>query len=483
MRAPGPYRSVLLPCLGLIAGAWLAACVEGPTDPGTDNSRGALIPCSTDLECVSAGLVCDPLRRSCVCTADSMCAGTPERPFCNAFTGRCVAEVAGCRSDDECQQGEFCDVARRTCRVRRAFCEPCSYDLECGGPEDLCVRASDSPTAPTFCATACDSSGGCPAGRECRETNRGLQCVPEGGRCGASLGCNPNSGQTCSVDGHCTQGADQVCDFADGTCRARQSGCASGQACDPSSRQCVLSCEADRDCAERYGPGYQCDPVHQVCLRAPVCHEDGDCPEDEFCLKEPGRDAPSDAGSCTPSCYTDSDCPIAQRCLSVPGEGNRFRCQPGCLVDPDCPMNARCIGGSCETKDPQGRQYCQSREVCEYMQVCNSEKVCVAPVSDRHCTACDQGCGSGLCQPVFASKTCDSSLQCPVGTTRERVADPSCDGHPEVCSDRGQWVPCAYACVFQRCLQRCGSDNDCPKGFGCSPYFNFCEPANAEFCL
>jgi uncharacterized protein YkwD len=64
-------------------------------------------------------------------------------------------------------------------------CQPCRLAIDCGGPEDLCVR--NNSTGVRFCASACSTGADCPSGYTCTEiTRQGTtvsQCIPEGGVC------------------------------------------------------------------------------------------------------------------------------------------------------------------------------------------------------------------------------------------------------------------------------------------------------------
>src|SRR5436305_418570 len=113
----------------------LAACKSSVPPPPT------AVPdtCSSDAECKSA-FRCDLQIRRCVCTADSACGGTT--PFCNAFTGLCVAQIAGCTSNSACASGEYCDTALRTCKAITGFCKACKTDAECGAGSS-CLQHPD----------------------------------------------------------------------------------------------------------------------------------------------------------------------------------------------------------------------------------------------------------------------------------------------------------------------------------------------------
>lgn len=71
-----------------------------------------------------------------------------------------------------------------------ALCEACSFDVQCGGDDDLCVQLGNG----TVCGEAC-TDGDCPAGFVCSASAVtsvdgavGRQCVPEAGTCGAQQG-------------------------------------------------------------------------------------------------------------------------------------------------------------------------------------------------------------------------------------------------------------------------------------------------------
>src|SRR5438309_2238712 len=157
----------------------LAACKSSVPPPPT------AVPdtCSSDAEC-SAHFRCDLELRRCVCSSDDACSGGT--PFCNAFTGLCVAQVAGCTSSTTCAAGQYCDTALRTCKAITGFCHGCKTNAECGAGS-VCVAHPDFAAAGTFCVPAC-SGGSCAPGLSCKSGN----CFPAAA-CGNSNACFPDS--------------------------------------------------------------------------------------------------------------------------------------------------------------------------------------------------------------------------------------------------------------------------------------------------
>lgn len=440
----------------------VVACSAEPEKP-QDRVSITSLPCAIDAECAELGFVCDDGRRTCVCTSDSMCEDKEGTPYCNAFTGHCVAEIAGCKTDSECSANEFCDGALRICREKKPYCGSCTQDAECGGPNDYCVKHPDFPGSASYCATACTAEGACPTGQACRDTEKGKQCVPENVRCqsGQSVECTPDSKQRCRENADCSGG--QVCDDATSLCRAASSGCRASQSCDPISRKCVTSCEFNADCQERYGPNYVCE--EQTCVPMESCLRDEDCGDDSFCFKMPGSSAET-VGACQASCRSHDDCYLQQVC----SDGPRRKCVSGCTSNADCPLNAICSNGSCEFKDSAGNRRCQLTEVCDFKEVCENNSCRLDP---KHCGAgtstCPQG---GKLSAIFFSPGCvgGTAVACPAGS------------HQGVVNQGGGN---ANLCKIERCLYSCADHSDCPNGFYCDQWLgSICQPNenNAAQC-
>lgn len=78
------------------------------------------------------------------------------------------------------------------------LCEPCTADIQCGGPNDACIVLAGGQQR---CLVDCqENPDGCPTGTSCSvgpligvsgTTRR--QCVPLAGRCAASVSCTPDA--------------------------------------------------------------------------------------------------------------------------------------------------------------------------------------------------------------------------------------------------------------------------------------------------
>ncbi len=426
------------------------ACKSGSSaaDAGTRN----VISCNTDEEC--GAFVCDKARRQCVCTTDDMCQAAARgaaAAFCNAFTGACVTgdQIAGCKSATDCTKDQFCDVAVRTCKPKRAYCETCTRDAECGATSK-CARHPDYTATDPFCMTPCGTADACPSGQKCRDTEKGKACVPEG-QCNADPTCVPDSFQLCSADADCTQGTSQRCNLAEGRCVASVvSICVSGQSCDPRTNHCVAACAADADCVARFGANFLC--VQASCRPSNACTSHDQCAPSEFCLKAAGA-GPSTAGICKPSCSDTSQCPIGTQCAKDAAT-QHFVCQTSCSGDSDCLFNQYCESGTCQPG-------CQINDVCAFRERCTNHQ-CVA--DSKHCQTCNTGCSGGLCGTIGTSDVCVPATQqcpaCPSGATAIRAGPAGSSCSPQV----------ECICTIKRCLYPCSDQQDpsqCPKGFTC----------------
>ena len=135
----------------------LAACKSSVPPPPT------AVPdtCSSDAECES-NFRCDLQLRRCVCTADSACGGTT--PFCNAFTGLCVAQIRGLHLEQRLP-------AASTATPR---CAPASPSPGSARPAPAtrsaapARRARRIPTSRRRGSSACRPAAAAPARRACR---------------------------------------------------------------------------------------------------------------------------------------------------------------------------------------------------------------------------------------------------------------------------------------------------------------------------
>jgi hypothetical protein len=407
----------LLPLVAVVLGLTISGC-NGQSNGNGDQDTHELRSCNVDAECQS-GFVCDRELRRCVCTSDAACLGGL---FCNAFTGRCVEDVPGCTSDAACEANQYCDVPTRTCRARRAFCEPCEADIECGGASDQCVR--DETVNRRYCGQSCSTDTECPDGALCQSVNGYQTCWPAVATCEQLKGCNPNSSQACTESADCTEGEDQVCDQVQGICVARVPTCPFGMVCGRDSQQCEAACITDDDCNADpdCGPESPCRCTNNECVPISLCAQDQDCEPGRLCVIEPGHVE----GECRPDCQGDSSlCPQGTLCRD---RGSRYECVTGCQSNADCTVSENCIGSECVGTSTSGDQYCQMPEVCDLCEACQDDgaggrtcqtlaatcQVCSVPAGQ--CT----GSAPSFCCAIFTSTgyrgiDCSGGRLCPAG--------------------------------------------------------------------
>lgn len=404
--------------------------------------------CNVDAECKASDagvdLRCDPVRRVCICLSDLDCNRNPEAPvrFCNNYTGLCVANVAGCKSNADCEASEYCDPSIRACQPVKTFCEQCATDEECGGAGDDCVL--DPNLNQKFCATACETKSDCPRGGECRDFGGKKLCGPptqvdtEGNipSCLSFESCTPDTLQTCNSDAECTQSEGQRCDTSQGRCIALERKCPFGTACDPTAKICVTECSIDEDCGDS---NQRC--INRVCEAPFSCEEDSDCSASRVCSKAPGQTV----GQCRPFCQSDAECPLATIC-SESADG-RSRCVEGCRpCDPSmatcgprdgnrgCPIESRCgAAGLCEYAPEGEPSYCQSSSACDTCESCN------------------------LSPNLGEQFRCRSA----------RLSFPYCErcATPTECGGGGTCVQLVDGLTY--CMRQCGGGQECPQGFVC----------------
>ncbi len=413
-------------CVVLLAG--LSGCKGGTGGSADGGNRPATNStfCNQDNEC-QQDFRCDRELHRCVCTSDQSCPGAL---FCDAFTGQCVQSVPGCTSDGDCQDPstQYCDLASRTCHTRKHFCEACSTDAECGTSTDKCV--TDPNLGQKFCGKSCSTNADCPTDASCQSIGGVKTCWPTVATCNQLLGCNPDSGQSCSADSDCTQGTDQICDKTAGHCVARVPSCPYGMVCDQSTSQCTAACTTDNDCAsDPKCQGGPCRCTDSQCVPIAVCKTNTDCASGKVCVITPG----ATTGECGPGCSADSDCPVGQVCNQSAGRGY---CTAGCTTNADCPLESNCIASHCEATDTTGNvNYCQVTEVCQTCELCsadsNGRTQSCKPVGNTYCQTCsapDNGCATVnanqyCCDTNFSAGTvtgilgqdCSGGRSCPKG--------------------------------------------------------------------
>lgn len=369
-----------------------------PADAGSADYVGRF--CNVDAEC--GVLRCDKVRRQCICLSDLSCAGTdPNAPprFCNNYTGLCVTDITGCKTDAECGQTSFCDPSTRSCHSLKSFCQSCIEDRECGGRGDNCIL--DTTLNRKFCGTACDVSADCPRGATCQDKGGVKQCWPDRtatgqlATCNNFAGCTPDSLRTCNTNADCGD-MSQRCDVAQGKCVAVQQVCPFGTTCDPRLKLCLAECVQDADCGSTT---LRC--VNRSCEPVSACQVDGDCPDNKSCAMAPG----ATVGECKTSCGADSECPLSQVCVA---DGGRASCQAGCTNNGGCGLDQRCNSSRrCEGPVVAGARVCQGTSVCRTCEVCDgvSNTCGLATSTFPHCQPCSSSadCAGGTCVALSLS--------------------------------------------------------------------------------
>jgi hypothetical protein len=495
-------RKVLPPsCFALgaaLVGLALAGCSENKnSNQPIDKQSLVGRSCNVDDEC--GELRCDAVRRHCICRSDDdcqpgftcdatgcscklggsgcganedccsqlcedgSCASCPMEgescdgaccpglvcenstcvvPVCNNFTGLCVANVAGCKSDLECPAGEWCDKTVRACKPRKGFCEPCASDHECGGDSDLCVE--DTALRQKFCAVACDPANedsDCERmvgnGASCQNFGGRWQCWPkEGKNCKLFRGCIPDSRKTCETSAQCDDVPDQICDPGSGLCVARVQMCPFGQVCDGRSRVCVDACISDADCiaidARLRCVNRGCEPLGECAASAEDPTGDSMCPPNKVCSFDPGLKS----GVCVPFCTSNNDCQLGSVCQRT--ADGRSKCVSGCIANGDCPPDKKCV-----------KQAGQVVGVCEGVAgvTCQSDSACpVCSSCDLPTLQCKNAGPLGFCKPCGSDSDCNQghclTLQNPLtGQLESRCGQPC----PPAGCPRG--FVCAEICV------------------------------------
>ncbi len=403
---------------------WLLGCP--PARPPVTTVDGGPVDfvgraCSVDAEC--GALRCDPVRRQCICLSDQSCkvADVNAAPrYCNNYTGLCVTEIAGCKSDAECAATSFCDPTIRACQPLKTFCGSCNSNSECGGAGDNCV--TDTTLNAKFCGRACAGDADCPRGAKCRMKDDVRQCWPDKtstglpATCRNFAACTPDSLASCNSAVDCAD-ASQRCDMGKGKCVAIEQACPFGTTCDPRAKLCVAECARDQDCGD---PSLRCN--NKVCEPLVSCTNDKQCADNRVCTIAPG----ASEGTCQPFCQTNTDCPLGNLCDR---QAARVACVAGCTTNSGCALDQRCnpTTKKCEGPSIGAIKICQANNACGTCQLCDGVK--------NECVSA-QG-QFPHCQP------CASQGECPGGACVS-MAD-------------GQTV----------CVRSCGQGQDCPQGFAC----------------
>jgi hypothetical protein len=379
-------------------------------------------------------------------------ADVEEEPDVDAADGADEGDVGGCVGDDDCGDGEICDVSGES-----PVCRPgCRGDDDCGEGE------------------SCDPVGlvcglGCFEDEDCGPESGRQVCRVEDQTC-VRAECRVST--QCAVGSYCDRGVfPPVC--AEG-CDVGL--CPRGEYCELESRQCFGGCEGDRGCED---PETWCDVTDHVCR--PGCRE-GECPAGEVCYTVEGDGEP--ARECVPdACEGDEACRAGEFC-GVEARLGRMICQEGCRVSPDsCSEGLRCEAESrrCVAATCEGDGDCGEGEIC----------------GDGEPRACRLGCredgdcpGAQRCDEGLLLCVCEARSDCVMGETcvggqcvPACASDADCAVPGEVCNTTsGQCaqgctgdVDCDFEGTARECDRRtrscvvadCARDRDCPEVAWC----------------
>ncbi len=316
--------------------------------------------CTSDLDCASrvcaAGACATPTCSDGRANADESAVdcggGCPER---------CAAGDA-CRSDQDCEAGQFCPAHTRECTP--ASCGDGSRNgselsIDCGGG-----------TCP-----------GCPPGSECRAN---ADCASQ--VCGANGAC---AAPTCEDGVQNQDETDLDCGGSCGPCLATQacleaadceSAVCAGEGCSLDSALCCQAPSCDDDVLNGTEPNVDCG--NAACGLCPInspCSVNAQCNTD-LCQ----------AGSCRPQPCADGLENGTETDLDCGGADARCRrCQPGedCAVPADCASGV-CTNGSCVNCFDGFRNGAETGVDCG--------GVCLRCPGEE-CDG-DNGCASGVCE-------------------------------------------------------------------------------------
>ena len=379
-------------------------CIEGQICYRTEaNPAGSCSApeCGSDADCVDKGGSCV----QGVCT-DEECQSNEDcgaNEICN-LANQCVESDGTCTTDINCPDGQIC--SNEICR------EGCNENQDCVDGE-YCDMTSRT------CQAGCRGDEDCASTQSCTDN----RCVCTPGTCGAGRFCNVDSGnceEAMSCDQiTCPEG--QVCDPVTFGCveACTPESCMAGQVCNTATGQCVVDNCVGED------PG-QCQDNAQRPLWDPVKCFCAECVSDDDCNTAAGETCNA-SGVCF-ACETTCD-------PSVPGTcgGDTPYCSDGCCIEcigvADCDQTAGelCLDGFCGqppscTTDPS---VCPSGTTCNTMSGQCEAGMTGASCSQDDPLSCPQGqfcdpttntcmgvggnLGCGLCNPDC---TCDNGLTC-----------------------------------------------------------------------
>lgn len=248
-----------------------------------------------------------------------------------------------CTTDDECRDGEFCDLTSARCRCGdRDPADPAGGTSRvdaCGeaDPQTICNAATDR------CEPRCETSAECRTGQVCNlttnlcEDEETTDCTQDEDACGDDQVCDPTSKACVDPCSESSCGNNRVCNtetqLCENDCTVTGFVCPGGERCNTTTRMCEQGCGAEScDAASEV-----CDPVLLECIpRCDLSSGATVCDSGEYCDDL--------SGACIAMCVDSGDCDSTQACAE---DG---RCVDRCTGHDDCSDDQFCdlTSGLCE---------------------------------------------------------------------------------------------------------------------------------------
>ena len=196
-----------------------ATSAGGSTMTGTTAGGTTSLPdmtCTSDLECKTAGLLCNKTVSKCVqCLQEADCATSTSGKLCDATSGRCVA----CNTASDCENPTTSECVAHAC-VKAETCvnsrdcttaatPVCNRDtsrcVECLDAADCAASGkTNAVCAASTCQASCTTSDDCAEGTVCNTASSPMYCV----QCLSNGDCD--EGSTCA-SGKCVIGGSSTC--------------------------------------------------------------------------------------------------------------------------------------------------------------------------------------------------------------------------------------------------------------------------------
>ncbi len=232
---------------------------EGGTSVGGTGGSTTLptIACTTDADCSSNSLFCEPTTKLC-----ERCVKSADCPSGGHCLGNACVSVVACNNSRDCSGDQVCDPGR-------GICVQCAMNNDCSTGQ-TCISNQ--------CIVGCQQSSDCGTGEVC-DTSTG-KCAG----CAADSDCDTGTQ-------HCVHNICRTTCDSDEACKPQ------GMLCDTADSACVM-CKADSDCPASFFcedgtcKADLCDATQAMCLGTTLvpCTANGNgwgpvsnCPSDKPC--------------------------------------------------------------------------------------------------------------------------------------------------------------------------------------------------------